>query len=173
MTKELKYVCVTHTIVFRHRTLTLGGTFWPFHRGHKTLLDKAFADGLEIFVGMTSDRMVSTRKSCSEDIPSYGARKENLNKYLEEMGYADRAHIFRIEDEYGFAADFANLQAIAVTKDTEENARRINERRLARGMKPLELILVEIIAAEDGSPISSARIRRGEIDMEGKLIKTG
>ena len=156
--------------MFRHRTITIGGTFWPLHKGHKALLERAFADGLEVFIGLTSDRMVGG-KDASSGIPSYGTRKSNLLKYLQEMDYAERAHIFRIEDEYGFAADFANLQAIGATEETLPNVERINSRREARGMAPLDIIMIDIVHAEDGRPISASRIRAGEIDIEGKLVK--
>jgi len=155
--------------VFRHRTLTLGGTFWPFHRGHRALIEAGFTDGLEVFIGLASDQMVSKRKPGLE-IPRYGKRKRAILDYLEERGYADRAHVFRIEDEYGFAADFPNLQAIAVTEETVPNANKINERRKARGMKPLDLVLVDLVPANDGKPISSSRVRSGEIDIEGRLV---
>jgi pantetheine-phosphate adenylyltransferase len=158
-----------HTLsVFKHRSITVGGTFWPLHRGHKTLLQEAFADGLEVFVGLTSDRMISS-KNRSGAIPNYGVRKRNLLAYLDEMDYSDRSHIFRIEDEYGFAADFPNLQAIAVTERTRTNAEKINQRRIARGMTPLDIIQVKLVKAEDGVPISSSRVRAGIIDSEGHL----
>lgn len=156
----------------RHASITVGGTFWPFHKGHKALLREAFSDGTDVFIGLTSEDMVKRSKP-GEEIPSYGTRKRNLLEYVQSTGLADRAHVFRIEDEYGFAADFANLQAIGVTRFTVENAHKINKRRVARGMKPLDLAMVEIVNAEDGKPISSTRIRRGEIDEDGKLLRKG
>lgn len=156
--------------MFRHRTLTVGGTFWPIHKGHRALLDAAFNDGLEVFIGLTSDQLVRRRKS-QEGIPGYGARKKSLLNYLSERGYEDRAHVFRIEDEFGFAADFPNLQAIAVSKETLRTAERINKRREARSMKPLDIVKIDMVKADDGSPITSSRIRSGEIDKEGNLIK--
>ena len=156
--------------MFRHRTLTVGGTFWPLHRGHQALLERAFSDGLEVFIGLTSDRMVIS-KNPSGDIPPYGPRKRGLLQYLGQRGCAERAHIFRIENEYGFAADFPNLQAIAVTEETVPNAQRINERRQSRGMNPLDIVMADIVLACDGKPISSSRIRAGEIDAEGRPKK--
>ena len=154
--------------MFKHRSLTVGGTFWPLHRGHKTILQEAFADGLEVFIGLTSDRMIA-HKNRSGSIPTYGKRKRNLLSYLEEMDFSDRSHVFRIEDEYGFAADFPNLQAIAVTERTRPNAEKINKRRIARGMEPLDIIEVKLVKAEDGVPISSSRVRAGIIDPDGHL----
>ena len=38
-------------------------------------------------------------------------------------------------------------------------------------MKPLDIVMVEMVPADDGRPISSRRIRSGEIDTEGRLKK--
>jgi len=43
--------------------------------------------------------------------------------------------------------------------------------RRAKGFPPLELVVVELVKAEDGRPISSTRIREGEIDTDGRLLK--
>ncbi len=155
----------------RYRRAALGGTFWPLHRGHKALLDRAFAESSEVFIGLTSDRMVSERKG-NEGIPPYGTRKSRLLGHLADMGWSTRAHVFRIEDEYGFAADFQSLQAIVVTEATLPNAQKINARRVSRGMTPLDVLVVPLLTAEDGGPLSSTRIRRGEVDEEGRSTRT-
>jgi pantetheine-phosphate adenylyltransferase len=47
----------------------------------------------------------------------------------------------------------------------------INEVRSEKGIKPLIIVTVDMIKAEDGNPVSSSRIRTGEIDPQGKLLK--
>jgi pantetheine-phosphate adenylyltransferase len=153
----------------KHRMLTVGGTFSPLHKGHKALLDAAFSEGEGVFIGLTSDAMVE-KKKLPEPIPAYGERKKSLLGYLEGKGWGNRTHIFRIEDEYGFGADFENLGAIICTEFTHANAEKINARRIARGMDPLDIIQAEIVLAHDGKPISSSRIRGGEIDSDGNLL---
>ena len=152
------------------RSAVVAGTFWPIHRGHRALIQKAFQIADDVFVGLTSDSMTRS-KELSSKIPSYGERKKKLISFLQQQGYLDRAHIFRIEDEYGFAADFPNLEAIVVTRETLHNARKINRRRVSREMKPLAVVIQEMLLAEDGRPISSTRIRRGEIDSDGRIVR--
>jgi pantetheine-phosphate adenylyltransferase len=50
-------------------------------------------------------------------------------------------------------------------------AHRINQERARRGLKPLEIVVIDMVPSENHAPISTTRIRRGEIDREGKLIK--
>jgi pantetheine-phosphate adenylyltransferase len=38
------------------------------------------------------------------------------------------------------------------------------------GVKPVKVITVELVKAEDGSKISSTRIRTGEIDQQGRRL---
>ena len=60
----------------------LGGTFYPLHDGHKTLLRKAFhaAAHRSVFIGMTSASMVKKK----EGIASFEKRKQSIEQFLAE-----------------------------------------------------------------------------------------
>ena len=49
--------------------------------------------------------------------------------------------------------------------------KQINEIRISNHLDPLRIIVVEIAKAADGQPISSTRIRNGEIDEKGKILR--
>ncbi|PSP67844.1 phosphopantetheine adenylyltransferase [Halobacteriales archaeon QS_1_69_70] len=53
--------------------------------------------------------------------------------------------------------------------ETVEGARRVNDKRAAKGLDPLEIEVVAHRRAEDGEVISSTRIVAGEIDEHGNL----
>jgi pantetheine-phosphate adenylyltransferase len=63
-----------------------------------------------------------------------------------------------------------DLDAILVSSETLLGAARINELRRWRGLNELEVIHVELVMAEDGKPVSTTRIRSGEIDREGRVL---
>jgi len=48
---------------------------------------------------------------------------------------------------------------------------KINEERVRRGLATVKIVVVGMVPSEDRLPISTTRIRAGEIDTEGKLTK--
>jgi len=58
-----------------------------------------------------------------------------------------------------------------VSQETEYMAQEINKKREKIGLEPLRIIVIDMVPAENCIPISTTRIRRGEINREGKLLK--
>jgi len=46
----------------------------------------------------------------------------------------------------------------------------LNKLRAEKGLRPVDVVTVELVLAKDGKRISSTRIRSGEIDPEGNLL---
>jgi pantetheine-phosphate adenylyltransferase len=77
----------------------------------------------------------------------------------------------RLDDPYGTTVTDEAFEAIVVSRETEPVAREINAIRRNRGFRELDIITIDMVNADDGIPISSTRIRRGEIDPMGHIIK--
>ncbi|MCD6110075.1 MAG: pantetheine-phosphate adenylyltransferase [Thermoplasmata archaeon] len=149
--------------------ICVGGTFSPLHRGHKALLDAAFSWGDEVFIGLTTDRFAS--ESRAERVEPYTIRRQELERYLKGR-YKKPYRIIPIDDPTGGGAVFSEeLDGIVVSKETYETARWINKERLKRGVKPLEILVIDMVPSEIGEPIRGRLIRRGIMDVEGRVIK--
>jgi pantetheine-phosphate adenylyltransferase len=83
----------------------------------------------------------------------------------------DRAKIVPLDTPYGITLSTTIAEALVVSKETEHVGITINKKRKANGINPLELVVINMVPAEDCIPISSTRIRHGEIDREGHLLK--
>jgi pantetheine-phosphate adenylyltransferase len=60
------------------------------------------------------------------------------------------------------------FDVIVVSAETRKTAEIINEKRWEKGWKPLTIVEIPFVLAEDGKPIQSSRIINGEIDVQGK-----
>jgi pantetheine-phosphate adenylyltransferase len=149
--------------------VAVGGTFQYFHDGHAKLIKKAFeiaGDG-KVHIGLSSDDMVSK----SHSVDNYKKRRNQLIQFIKKMGFLDdRYEITKLNDPYGPTLE-EDFDYIIVSPETYPVAPKINRIREEKGKKPLEIVYVEYVLAEDGIPISSTRIAEGEIDRHGKLKK--
>ena len=148
----------------KYNKVAVGGTFDKFHDGHKKLLSVAFEIGNEIEIGVTSDAFGGLKG----DIDSCEHRISNLKTY-----FSDKSNfiVVPLDDPYGTTIYDENFDAIVVSEETEPTAVEINEIRASKGMLPLDIIVVSFVLAYDGTPISSTRIRRGEINQNGMHIE--
>jgi pantetheine-phosphate adenylyltransferase len=58
------------------------------------------------------------------------------------------------------------------SEETLLRASEINAIRFKKGLDKLTIVVIPIVLADDGKPISSDRISRGEIDREGRVLKS-
>lgn len=147
--------------------VALGGTFEVIHKGHRTLLAKAFALGDQVLIGLTSDNLAnSTRKRL---VRPYREREWALRSYMDRTFPGRDYTIEMISDRYGPAVDLADLDILVVSEVTHATGREINDVRLERGLQPLALVTIPHVMADDGLPISSTRVLAGECDADGHL----
>ena len=150
--------------------VAVGGTFDEFHRGHKVLLLKAFEIGKCVLIGLCSDQFVRELGK-PHTTASYDERLTELTTFLNDLGVKGRAEIISLDDSYGPTITDKCIEAIVVSEETKSTSNKINERRIKRGLKPLTIVVISMVPSEDCSPISTTRIRKGEIDREGRLTK--
>ncbi len=158
---------------YKYDNVCFGGTFdMPLHRGHKALIRKAFEIGRFCLIGLTSDKYArSLFKEESHLIKNYRLRKENLTEYLNK-NYTNRYRIVQLKKFYTKELLKPNkIQAIVVSEDTFKTALRINKIRVRKKTEPMKILKIKMVMAEDHIKISSSRIRKMEIDEEGRLLK--
>ena len=147
----------------KYSKVAVGGTFDKFHDGHKKLLSTAFEIGDKVEIGVTSDAFGGLKG----DIDSCEIRMSNLkNFFSEEHDFC----VVPLDDPYGTTIYDSDFDAIVVSEETEPTAVEINEIRISKGMNPIDIVVVSFVLAYDGTPISSTRIRRGEINKNGDVV---
>jgi pantetheine-phosphate adenylyltransferase len=146
----------------------VGGTFNILHKGHKYLIEKAFQiagkNGI-VFFGVSEGETLHKRKKF---VNPFNKRLNNLKKYLKLKNYEKRSIIVPIHDKYGLTLD-KDFDAIIVSPGTIKNAIEINKERKKIGKKPIKIIKIPYVLADDNKPISSTRIYDKIINENGKV----
>ena len=153
----------------KFKKVAVGGTFDELHSGHKALINKAFEVGEKVVIGLSSDEFVLKMGKPHITAP-YNERCKELKDYLEELGLAERSEIVPLNDPFGLTISSRGLEALVVSQETGRTAEKINERRQNSGLAPLEIVIVNMVPAENSAPISTTRIRSGEIDRKGHIL---
>jgi len=152
-----------------YEVVAMGGTFDVLHSGHKELLRKAFAVGRKVMIGVTSDEFARSLHK-PHKVDPYQKRKSDLERLLNRWKVLRRAKIVPLHDRSGPTVEASRIDALIVSRRTLKTGNEINSERTARGLKPLEIVPINLLLADDHRPISSTRIRRGKIDRRGRLV---
>lgn len=146
--------------------VAVGGTFNPLHKGHKALLMKAIElskEG-ELLIGLTSDKMARDK---SHEVDDFRSRYNEVKEFVIKNGV--NPIIVKLNDAYG-PTIIDDFDYLVVSPETYTVGQEINRIRAEKKLRVLEIVLVDYVLADDGMPISSTRIRKGEIDNNGKVL---
>ncbi len=149
------------------KTVIVGGTFDRLHAGHKAFLDKAFKSGEKVIIGLTTPSMLE-KIVMQNSIWSFEKRRKAVEDFVKK--YRKKFEIVPIYDIFGPSIEREDLDIIVATEETRKTCERINVIRRRKGLNPLEIIEIPYVYGEDGRKISSSRIRKGEIDREGRIL---
>jgi len=152
-----------------YKKVVLGGTFDVIHKGHRVLLKRAFDLSKIVSIGLTTENFAKKVKSYS--VISYAKRKRILENLLKKEGWNNKYEILPLSDPYGITTSAEDIEAIVVSEETLPRAREINAIRRRKKLYPLDIICVGMALADDKKPITTTRIREGEIDLDGHLLK--
>lgn len=146
----------------------IGGTFNFLHKGHKSLIKKAFevaGKNGSVLIGVTSGKLIEKK----QDVQPFEKRKRIIERFLSEEGIKKKVSIIPIYDIYGPSVK-EDFDAIIVSPATKNTAQEINKIRNKLNKKSLKIIEIPFVLAKDNKPISSTRIRKKEINEQGNIL---
>jgi len=148
--------------------VAIGGTFNVLHKGHKALLTTAFMIGKSVDIGLASDEFANRFRATQTR--RYEDRKQKLIDFIEKFENK-KYEIIKIHDSYGIATTETAIDCIVVCEETLLRAEEINAIRFKKGLSKLVIVVVPIMLAKDGKPISGERILNKEIDEDGNVCQ--
>ena len=144
-----------------------GGTFDHIHKGHEALLSRSFEAGRKVVIGVTSDAFATHEGKTPDE--SYERRVERLEALLHRKFPGREYVIAKLDDYFGPGIASPEVEAIVVSRETRSRVPIANALRAEKGYAPLAVVVVDYVLADDAKPISSTRIRKGEIDERGRM----
>jgi pantetheine-phosphate adenylyltransferase len=146
----------------------LGGTFDHFHRGHAVLLATAFRVGRSVSIGVTTDRFVAAHpKPFPGRIQPYAVRRRALVRWVARHYRGRSYRAVPLKDPFGRSVE-DGVDVLVLSADTLAGGRAVNAERRRLGRRSVPLEVVPVVLADDLRPISSRRVRAGEIDPQGR-----
>jgi len=147
--------------------VAMGGTFDIIHKGHLTLLAKAFSISSNVIIGLTSDELAEKRGK--KTLNDYKKRFETLTNIIKTNFPNHLFQISKLDNDFGPAVLEENVQALVVSGETGNQGEILNQLRKEKNLTPVKIVIVPMVLAHDGNRISTTRIKNSEIDIDGNV----
>lgn len=147
--------------------VAMGGTFDIIHKGHITLLAKAFSISTNVIIGLTSDELAEKRGK--KTMNNYEKRFETLTNTINTNFPNHLFQISKLDNDFGPAVLEENVQALIVSDETGNQGEILNQLRREKNLSPVKIVIVPMVLAHDGNRISTTRIKNSEIDIDGNV----
>jgi pantetheine-phosphate adenylyltransferase len=153
----------------QYKRVALGGTFDHFHAGHQAFLQHAASLGETLVIGVTHPDLTKN-KVFPQLIESYAVRSAAVEMFCKKNNW--HAEIIELTNTFGPTITDLKIDALCVTEDTLHGAEVINKKRLAVGLTALRVEKAPLFYDTGHVPISSERIRSGQISRDGLAYKS-
>lgn len=147
--------------------VAMGGTFDIIHKGHLTLLAKAFSISSDVIIGLTSDELAEKRGK--KTLNNYEKRFDTLTNVIKTNFPNQHFQISKLDNDFGPAVLEENVQALVVSDETGNQGEILNQLRKEKNLSPVKIVIVPMVLAHDGNRISTTRIKNLEIDIDGNV----
>ncbi|MFB5624294.1 MAG: phosphopantetheine adenylyltransferase [Nitrosopumilus sp.] len=152
----------------KYSLTAMGGTFDLIHKGHLKLLSNAFDISNKVIIGLTSDELAAKRGKITTN--KYEQRLENLTSVISREFPNASFEISKLENDFGPAVLEKEVEALIVSDETSNQGNKLNELRKEKNLPPVQIVIVPMSLAKDGTRISTTRIKNSEIDADGNLL---
>ena len=152
----------------RFKLVATGGTFDMVHRGHLELLKGAFSISSKVIIGLTSDEFA--RKKGKNPENDYSTRYKTLEDTIRKNFPNSQYVIAKLDNDFGPAVLEKEVEALVVSDETASKGEVLNKLRAAKNSPPVEVIVIPLVLAKDGTRISTSRIKKSEIDSNGNIL---
>lgn len=144
----------------QYTEVAVGGTFDRLHAGHRLLLTvAAYCASDTVWIGVTGASMLG-RKAHRHLIAPFDARCRNAKLFVRQAKRALQfVHTSELRDAGGIAATRAQLNALVVSRETQAGGEAVNTRRMDHALRPLALIVLDVVAHRGGVKLSSSALR--------------
>lgn len=151
---------------YPYKIVGVSGTFDHLHKGHEKILKTAFISGEKIKCGLMSESAIKD-KILAQTIQSFSQRKTALNNFFVDQHVEKRVEIVKLNDIFGPTLGRTEIETLVASKEKESAVDFINLQRTEHNLPVLQKVIVSMELAQDLKPLSSSRIRLGQINREG------